>query len=698
MKELYISNREKKIIEILLEQKNGVSLDYLSDELQVSNRTIYRELSSLESTLAQYQIKLIRELDIGYRLVGKPALFRELQQQLYASPEEFTAQQRQSALVIKLLTQENEVKMESLAIDLQVSISTIQADLVSIEEVFKAYQIDIERKKAKGIQAMASESNRRLIISGLIHSEINEYDFFQLLENETKAQDKEWGNGQNPFLKQLTKEDLYHVYAVVKQFGQHYFDEVTDSQLQRLVILLCVSIMRLREGYQITSFKTNTFLTDSNQTKSLETATAIYEFMQKLYGMTIPKEEIQFLGLQIQGLNVPLRNDFFSQEYDADLGYKVRELIQLVSNEMDWNFNQDETLFHDLLAHITAALKRAIAPMPESNNPLLDKISTQYSQLSFSVKENLTHIFPLIHFLPNEIVYIVIHFASAYERQPKIQELKALVICSSGVGTAKILESRIRKHIPEITVIEISRISKLHRIDFNEYDLILSTIFLQGFETEYKVVTPLLMDNEIKSIQLYVRQIINEKIKGKVRKETLVLTTPQTDKSEFKEFYQKLTLANGVLENFDLHQTIGMMDLNSIISAICESLEGEFLTDGKHVATKLMERMELAPIGLPNTNMALFHCIDATIKQPFFSIYELPNTMDVLGIDRNPVHMKRVLMMLGPDPLSENAQEILGFISSAIVESDLTMEIFNSGSEPLLNNYLSGLFLEKLKK
>ncbi|MER2227400.1 MAG: BglG family transcription antiterminator [Carnobacterium sp.] len=697
MKELYISNREKKIIEILLEQKNGVALDYLSDELQVSNRTIYRELSSLESTLAQYQIKLIRELDIGYRLVGKPALLRELQQQLYASPEEFTAQQRQSALVIKLLMQENEVKMESLARDLQVSISTIQADLVSIEEVFQAYQIEIERKKAKGIQAMASETNRRLIISGLIHSEINEYDFFQLLENETKAQAKEWGVEQNPFLKQLTKEDLYHVYTVVKQFGQHYFDEVTDSQLQRLVILLCVSIMRLREGYQITSFKMTTFLTDKDQTKSTETATAIYKFMQKLYGIDIPKEEIQFLGLQIQGLNVPLRNEFFSQEYDADLGYKVRELIRLVSNEMDWNFNQDETLFQDLLAHITAALKRAIAPMPESNNPLLDKISTQYSQLSFTVKENLVHLFPLIHFLPNEIVYIVIHFASAYERQPKIQELKALVICSSGVGTAKILESRIRKHIPEITVIEISRISKLHRIDFNEFDLILSTIFLQGFETEYKVVTPLLMDNEIKSIQLYVRQIIAEKIKGKVRKETLVLT-PQTDKSEFKEFYQKLTLTNGVLENFDLHQTVGMMELTSILSAICESLEGEFLTDGKHVATKLMERMELAPIGLPNTNMALFHCIDATIKQPFFSIYELPNAMDVLGIDRNPVHMKRILMMLGPDPLSEDAQEVLGFISSAIVESDLTMEIFNSGSEPLLNNYLSSLFLEKLKK
>lgn len=697
MKNLYISKREKNIIEILLEQRNGITLDYLRDELKVSSRTIYREIASLESTLAKYQIKLIRELDTGYRLIGKPALFSELQKQLNASPEELTAQQRQSTLVIKLLMQEHEVKMESLALDLQVSISTIQADLISIEEAFKAYKIDIERKKAKGIQAVASESSRRLIISGLIHSEINEYDFFQLMENESKTEVPDWIGEQNPFLKQLSKEDLYHVYAVVKQFGQHYFEEVTDSQLQRLVILLCVSIMRLREGHQIHSFAPTISLTDNDHSKSIETATAIYDFLQKLYGLTVTIEEIQFLGLQIQGLNVPLRNDFFSEEYDADLGYKVRELIRLVSNEMEWNFNQDETLFQDLQAHISAAIKRAIAPMPESNNPLLEKISTQYGQLSFAVKGNLTQVFPTVHFLPNEIVYIVIHFASAFERQPKIQELKALVICSSGVGTAKILESRIRKYIPEITVIEISRISKLHRIDFNEYDLILSTIFLQGFETEYKVVTPLLMENEIKSIQLYIRQIIAEKKKGRAVIEKVFLAN-QTDEVRFKEFYQKLSIANSVLENFDVHQTVGMKELQPAILAICDSLAGEILTDSEHVAAKLMQRIDLAPIGLPNTNMALFHCIDPAIKKAFFSIYDLATPIEVIGIDRQPMQMHRVLMMLGPDPLSENAQEILGSISSAIVDSQLTMEIFNSGSKQLLNNYLSSLFLDKLKK
>ena len=212
--------------------ENKDILDYLSEELKVSNRTIYREISSLESTLAKYQIKLVRELDIGYRLVGKPAMFSELQKQLYGSPNELTAQQRQSALVIKLLMQEHEVKMESLALDLQVSISTIQADLVSIEDVFKAYKIDIERKKAKGIQAVASESSRRLIISGLIHSEINEYDFFQLMESGPKGTVQNWEAEQNPFLKRsrLGKVEVFSALGDSAQNKKLSFIEEIDCE------------------------------------------------------------------------------------------------------------------------------------------------------------------------------------------------------------------------------------------------------------------------------------------------------------------------------------------------------------------------------------------------------------------------------------------------------------------------------------
>jgi len=52
-----------------------------------------------------------------------------------------------------------------------------------------------------------------------------------------------------------------------------------------------------------------------------------------------------------------IRKEFFSEDYDANLSFKVNELISkcFLTNGMD--FNQDETLYMDLLTHISAAVK-----------------------------------------------------------------------------------------------------------------------------------------------------------------------------------------------------------------------------------------------------------------------------------------------------------------------------------------------------
>ncbi|WP_370567516.1 transcription antiterminator [Desemzia sp. RIT 804] len=692
---MYLSNREKKIVNILLEQPKGVTIDYLSEQLSVSNRTTYRVISSLESSLAQFQIKLDRDAN-GYQLIGQEVLLKKLKEQISSPSEVLTAQQRQSKLIITLLTEKEEVKMESLAFDLNVSIGTVQADLVSIEEMFKEYNIKIVRRKAKGIIAESSESNRRLIISGLITSEINEYDFFQLFDRENQLSQERWKAANNPFLYEMNPQDLECAYKELKQLDGFSIENVTDTQFQRLVTLLCISIMRMSAGYLLDEIQLNTDLTVVNSEKSRKMALSILSDIQKKYQLKqMPTEECEFLALQIQGLNVPLKNEFY-EDFDVNLGYKVRELIRLVSKDLGWDFYLDETLFQDLLQHVSAALNRAQAPMPESNNPLLNKIVDEYEEISYSVQHNLKIIFPNTKFLSNEVVYIVIHFASAYERNPRTQSLSVLVICSSGVGTAKILESRLRKNIPEITEIEISQISQLNRVNYEEYDLILSTVFLQGFETEYKVVTPLLMDDEVKSIKLYTRQILAEK-KTKKELQDKLYSQNHAEENNFKEFFEKLSEVNTVLEYFDLILLDNSPDLETCLERICQKLEGKVLLDSDRVKIKLTKRMELAPIGLPGTNMALFHCIDETITKPYFAIFELTNPIDVLAMDKQHIQMKRVLLMLGPEPLSKHTQDILGSISAAIVESAVNMELFNSGSKKLITQFLSQLYLEKIK-
>ena len=46
---MYFSIREKKILSLLLDYPNGITSEELQDILQVSKRTVYREISGIES-------------------------------------------------------------------------------------------------------------------------------------------------------------------------------------------------------------------------------------------------------------------------------------------------------------------------------------------------------------------------------------------------------------------------------------------------------------------------------------------------------------------------------------------------------------------------------------------------------------------------------------------------------------------------
>ncbi|GEL66000.1 BglG family transcription antiterminator [Marinilactibacillus psychrotolerans] len=695
MNDLYISNREKIILEHLLNQKNGVTIKYLANRLNVSTRTIYREISSLESTLAQYQLRLQKEED-GYYIKGNSKFIEELQSEIYNASDELTTKKRQSLLMINLLMEPHEIKMESLAYDLKVSVGTIQQDLQAIEEIFKEYDIQIKRKKARGIKAKASESSLRLIVSGLIASELNEYNFFKLFDQNNLLQKKVMNKNKNPFLKVLDPAALEIVYKLVKQYEEFQFEEVNDTQLQSLILFITFSIKRIKENQLVALKEINKHTEELKvRERSESISRALLKEISAQYGLShIPLEEVVFLALQIDGLNVPLRDEF-SDDYDLQLSFQVRELIRSVSEEMQVQFYQDETLFKDLFAHISAAIQRNKAPMPEVNNPLLEKVHNEYKDLSLTIEEKLSKEFPNFEFQFNELLYVVIHFASAYERNSSAQLLNVLIICSSGMGTAKILESRLRKNIPEVTNVDVSRISQLHQLNYEKYDLILSTIFLQGFEEEYKVVTPLLMDDELKSIRTYVGQLLRKKVR-ELRDSEKGMPKKQEDHQSFQDLYAKIVSVKRLLELFDLKEIAYYKNLQETLYQICLGLPETVLEDPRVVAQKLEKRMNTAPIGIPNTGIGLFHCIHETIKEPSFSIVDLPQPFDIINMEQKKMKLNRILLLLAPDPMDASTQDMMGTISASIVESDANLHLFNNGSKEQIEHHLNQLFLEKM--
>lgn len=675
------------MIELLIEYRNGITVEELMRVLNVSKRTVYREIASIEASLAKFQLQINKPRGEGYRLIGDPFQIDALKQKIYqVSPNNFDMVQRQHALAITLLQADDAITMEALAYDFEVSIGTINADLSMIDESLEDFSLRIERQKTRGIYVHGGEKERRQILSSLLYGNINEYDFFQYLHQLSLD---ETAVTEDFFLKVIRPESLLLARHAILEESHNLFESVTDNQLQQIMIILALSIDRLLKGHVIdVAIGARRISTDI-----IKLSHQILGYIEVQLKQAINMNERHFFALQLEGLNYKAPQNIFIESFDAEISYQIKEFIRITSQQTGFDFRKDETLYVDLMAHMKAAIKRPLSLVQKIDNPLLQKILDEYQHIYEGVKVARQEIFEDKKFSREEMAYIVIHFASSLERNPSSRNITALVLCSSGIGTSKILESRIGKYLPEINVIDVSKISQMDNIQFEQYDLILSTIFLPGFQHSYRVISPLLLDDEVKEIREYMKQsLLNDLPKSETQQ------TIKEVKENFEDVYHTMKIANNLLQRFDIKFVKSSGTLEETLHHILLGLEGYILEDAGKVADRVIQRYLQAPIGIPNSNIALFHSTNEWVKEPYFGIYDLDRKYPIMGMDRRSIDLQRVLLMLAPEPLDETNEMILGKISSSIIESDLNTEIYKSGSKELIYQLLSSLLVTEIRK
>ena len=675
------------MIELLIEYRKGITVEELMRVLNVSKRTVYREIASIEASLAKFQLQINKPRGEGYRLIGDPFQIDALKQKIYqVSPNNFDMVQRQHALAITLLQADDAITMEALAYDFEVSVGTINADLSMIDESLEDFSLRIERQKTRGIYVHGGEKERRQILSSLLYGNINEYDFFQYLHQLSLD---ETAVSEDFFLKVIRPESLLLARHAILEESHNLFESVTDNQLQQIMIILALSIDRLLKGHVIdVAIGARRISTDI-----IKLSHQILGYIEVQLKQAINMNERHFFALQLEGLNYKAPQNIFIESFDAEISYQIKEFIRITSQQTGFDFRKDETLYVDLMAHMKAAIKRPLSLVQKIDNPLLQKILDEYQHIYEGVKVARQEIFEDKKFSREEMAYIVIHFASSLERNPSSRNITALVLCSSGIGTSKILESRIGKYLPEINVIDVSKISQMDNIQFEQYDLILSTIFLPGFQHSYRVISPLLLDDEVKEIREYMKQSLLKDLPKSETQQTI-----KEVKENFEDVYHTMKIANNLLQRFDIKFVKSSGTLEETLHHILLGLEGYIIEDAGKVADRVIQRYLQAPIGIPNSNIALFHSTNEWVKEPYFGIYDLDRKYPIMGMDRRSIDLQRVLLMLAPEPLDETNEMILGKISSSIIESDLNTEIYKSGSKELIYQLLSSLLVTEIRK
>lgn len=680
---MFLTDRERHILSILLEAPSGVKVNDFVDLLEVSRRTVYRELSSLEETLAHSNVSLINQRGIGYQLEGQSKDIQNLRAQIQdQQPVEMTILERHRALSLQLLIHDGELTMDYLAQKLMVSPSTIQNDLADVEEELERFDVYLERVKFQGITVIASERKRREIASQIIYGSVEDYDFFKYLNSLMQDGTTQFNDY---FLSTLSPSSLYYAKEAINHDSNHQFSEVTDNQLQHVIIILAMTIDRIRSGH---------FIHESIPAKHISQdiiylAHEILGFISSEIAIAIDMDERHFIALQLEGLNYKTTQSIFFESFDSQLTYQIKELIRVVTEHTGNDFRYDESLFYDLVAHIQATLKRPVLLDYKLDTPVLKRINEEYPNLAVAVDMAWEEVFEGHDLTNDEKAYIVIHFATSLERHPsQKREVNAVVISSSGVGTGKILESRLKRYLPEINLIDVVPLSRLEQVNFHNYQLILSTIYLTGMEQDYRVISPLLSEDEINAIRKDIQAMSQQDgQQGSANVSEPTIT--------FNQLYDYLSEAKCILDTLEFSAVHSLETVEATLEQIIVSLNTDFILDASRVTQKVSERYLKAPIGIPRSNIALFHSSNKWVKQPFFGIYELDKSFSVMGMDGQKMELKRILLMIAPEEMNDYQQKLLGLISSSIIESDVNTTIYESGSLADVYQLISSLFVRE---
>ncbi|PRS06184.1 PTS sugar transporter subunit IIA [Bacillus atrophaeus] len=691
---MYMTAREQKLMKHLLSQSRYVTVNEMAEAMQVSTRTIHRELKSIKPIMQRYNLTLDKQPGKGLKMVGSMEDKQKLLTDLSHEQHEYSADERKLLILCSLLESQEPIKLYTLAKDLQVTNATVSYDLDELEEWISPFGLTLIRKRGFGIQLMGPEDAKRKIVGNLIVNRLDIQMFLEAVElnikGKTDTSEKMFGV--------VSKGELLKMERVLFRLKEKTAYALSDSSYIALVVHLTFAMERIQLGETI-SMEAEELHTLKN-TKEYSSALEIAGELEKAFGVTIPEAEVGYITIHLRSANRKYETEYKAQEIELEIALQTKRLIAFISEKIRMDLTENRSLYEGLIAHLEPAMNRIKEGMG-IYNPMKEQIKRDYFLLYMAIEEGMEKSFPDMTFSDDEIAYLVLHFGSALEIKKEEAKIKALIVCSSGIGSSKMLASRLKKELPEIQSFDMSSLIELKDRDIGAYDMIVSTVPIPYENIDYIVVSPLLNEEDANQVKQYIKRKIPLILEKKRRpdnggcKETDIPDTLKTA----EKMGRYLDSIQHVLKNFTVNNIDTKPDDEPLPHQMFRLLEAEGLIhDAKKAAVCLLEREKQGGLGIPETGMALYHLKNDEIVLPFFKIYDLSKPYEVNGMDGKPLSMSRVLVMMAPADLPAEGTEILSAISSAIIESKESMKAFQNEGEQALYQRLNMLFHAWMKE
>ena len=537
------------------------------------------------------------------------------------------------------------------------------------------------RRRGYGVEITGNEIDKRRAICRLAAEHLDQSDLVG------HAPQMEGNPVFNLLLNMVGKNNLMDVENTLWDMEWSWTVELPEIVYMELLLGLAVTVRRVQIGGKIDSAEDAGYSRMSDHRNIAGTE----KFVQKLgehLSLEFPKVEI----LYIAGLFDRVQDSFSSAGFvygDIGLMEIVYRLTENIVRRTGLPFQSDRSLREGLLEHIDPALKR-IREGTRIRNPLLGPIRKDYEFLFHIVRSAVEELELDLEIPDEEIGFLVMHFGASVERLNQLRRnVRAILVCASGLSSSRLLATRLMKEMPQIEVLGNISWYEAARMSQEEYDLIISTIDLPLSKDRYIKISPLLTREEIDKLLSYIQ---NTTFKERAH------SFHEPDKSVREEAaFDRMKSHKGILdemvsliERFRFYPLDNDgMSLSATLSEMLDTLNGSgVIGDSEILLERLLEREKMASQVIPDTNLALFHTRSSHIHKSSLTLYRLRQPVQLEG----NTEVKVILLMLAPRKLSKESLEVLSEISALLLNSEL-VRLLEERTEAEIRRYLSSELL-----
>ena len=481
-----LSGRQREILLLLSRHKEPVTAEWIAKELSVSDRTIRKELKNMQTDCKELGVTISPIKGKGYclHILDQEVFQQEINPLLMEDPQDFSEQKTRVHFLLKrLLLQEGYVKLEQFEREMYVSKSTIQKDLRLVREMLGKYRLSLLVKPHYGVNVAGSEYRKRLCFANyrLMEEPFNHANNSRLAEKS--------------FAKEIKK-------IIINKVNVHKI-EISDVALGNLTNHIVIACKRMEQGFAMRELE---HTSGEEHPFEKKVAMEIIEEVEALTGFSFPRAELEYIIIHLMGTKLLHENALTEYREFDETREIVSCMVARLKDELDWDFTSDREFLHALALHIRPAINRLRFEM-NIRNPLVNDIKMKYPSAfegaiiaSICLEEWLS-----VKVEEDEIGYIALHIGVALERMKRKarKQKRVILVCASGVGSAKLLSYRLQEQFSrELEIVECINYYRLEDYDLSAIDLVISTIPIpERLTAPVQVVSNFLEAEDIKGIK-----------------------------------------------------------------------------------------------------------------------------------------------------------------------------------------------------